>query len=117
MEGQQKPSANVSHLEAKLQEVQERLQVEDRYGSAKLYGPVVLPYVIAESLGEPMVLYVITYRLLQGEKHITVLKPQAGEEAEGAEHPAGRRETSGQRPEGPGRIRPSGAVSSLIIAQ
>lgn len=30
MEGQQKPSANVSHLEAKLQEVQERLQVEDR---------------------------------------------------------------------------------------
>lgn len=30
MEGQPKPSANVSHLEAKLQEVQERLQAEDR---------------------------------------------------------------------------------------
>nr|AAH91650.1 LOC398149 protein [Xenopus laevis] len=30
MEGQQKPSVNVSHLEAKLQEIQERLQLEER---------------------------------------------------------------------------------------
>ncbi|KAM3917905.1 cingulin isoform 1-T1 [Leptodactylus fuscus] len=30
MEGQQKPSANVSQLEAKLQDVQERLQMEER---------------------------------------------------------------------------------------
>uniref|UniRef100_A0A6I8RZA3 Cingulin n=1 Tax=Xenopus tropicalis TaxID=8364 RepID=A0A6I8RZA3_XENTR len=30
MEGQQKPSVNVSHLEAKLQDIQERLQSEER---------------------------------------------------------------------------------------
>lgn len=31
MEGQHKPSVNLSQLEAKLQEVQERLQTEERY--------------------------------------------------------------------------------------